>query len=114
MEQVLAAAWDAGARSAFYTVLRLPWEVAPLFREWLSLHYPDRADRVMGRVQDMRGGRDYDSDFSTRMKGSGIWSELIRQRFLKASRKLGFNRARVVFDTGQFRPPLRNGQAALF
>ena len=114
MEQVLAAAWDAGARSAFYTVLRLPWEVAPLFREWLALHFPDRAERVMARVQDMRGGRDYDSDFATRMKGSGIWAELIRQRFEKACARLGFNRVRAEMDLSQFRRPSLDGQQALF
>ena len=87
MEQVLEAAWDAGARSAFYHVLRLPWEVSPLFRQWLELHYPQRAARIMARIQDMRGGKDYDSDFATRMKGSGPWAELIGQRFQKASRR---------------------------
>lgn len=114
MEQVLAAAWDAGARSAFYTVLRLPWEVAPLFREWLALHLPDRAERVMARVQEMRGGKDYDSDFATRMKGSGIWAELIGQRFEKACAKLGFNRVRAAGDFGLFRRPSLDGQTSLF
>lgn len=114
MEQVLAAAWEAGARCAFYTVLRLPWEVAPLFREWLALHLPDRAERVMARVQEMRGGRDYDSDFSTRMKGSGIWAELVRQRFEKACARLGFNRARLAEDLGRFRRPRLDGQGSLF
>lgn len=114
MEQVLAAAWDAGARSAFYTVLRLPWEVAPLFREWLDVHLPQRAERVMSRVQDMRGGRDYDSDFSTRMKGSGIWAELIAQRFAKACSRLGFNRVRAEQDLSLFRRPTLDGQQALF
>src|SRR5438128_6646866 len=69
MEQVMEAAWDAGARSAFYHVLRLPWEVSPLFRQWLELHYPQRAARIMARIHDMRGGKDYDADFATRMKG---------------------------------------------
>ncbi len=114
MEQVLAAAWEAGARSAFYTVLRLPWEVAPLFREWLALHLPDRAERVMARVQEMRGGKDYDSDFATRMKGSGIWAELIAQRFARACAKLGFNRERATADFSQFRRPTLNGQGSLF
>ena len=114
MEQVLAAAWDAGARSAFYTVLRLPWEVAPLFREWLALHVPDRADRIMARVHDMRGGRDYDSDFATRMKGQGIWAELIGQRFAKACARLGFNRERAPQDLSLFRRPALDGQQALF
>lgn len=102
MERVLEAAREAGAKSAFYHVLRLPWEVSPIFREWLALHYPDRAARVMARVQEMRGGKDYDADFSTRMKGSGPWAELIRQRFEKATRRLGFNRERVELDASRF------------
>ena len=114
MEQVLEAAWDAGARSAFYHVLRLPWEVAPLFRQWLELHYPQRAERIMARVHDMRGGKDYDSDFATRMKGTGPWAELIAQRFRKASQKLGFNRERVLLDTQAFRRPSPQGQGSLF
>ena len=72
MEQVLEAAWDAGARCAFYTVIRLPWEVAPLFKERLALHYPQRAVRIMARIHEMRGRKDYDADFATRMKGSGL------------------------------------------
>lgn len=114
MEQVLEAAWEAGARSAFYTVLRLPWELAPLFRQWLELHYPQRAARVMARVQELRGGRDYDSDFATRMQGRGLWSELIRQRFDKACARLGFNRERRELDTGRFRPAAVQGQGQLF
>ena len=114
MEQVLEAAWDAGARSAFYTVLRLPWEVAPLFRQWLELHHPQRAERVMARIQDMRGGKDYDADFATRMKGSGVWADLIRQRFEKATRRIGFDRERLVPDLAAFRPPGVAGQGKLF
>ncbi|WP_332812978.1 PA0069 family radical SAM protein [Ramlibacter sp.] len=114
MEQVLQAAWDAGARSAFYHVLRLPWEVAPLFRQWLELHYPQRAQRVMARVQDMRGGKDYDADFATRMKGSGPWADLLAQRFRRATQRLGFNRQRVEMDTTLFRPPSPPGQGRLF
>jgi DNA repair photolyase len=114
MEQVLAAAWEAGARSAFYHVLRLPWEVSPLFRQWLELHYPQRAQRILARIHDMRGGKDYDSDFATRMKGSGPWAELIAQRFQKACRKLGFNRERANLDTTAFRKPGASGQGHLF
>ncbi|MBP6404157.1 MAG: PA0069 family radical SAM protein [Ramlibacter sp.] len=114
MEQVLEAAWDAGARTAFYTVLRLPWEVAPLFREWLAVHYPQRADRVMARIHDMRGGKDYDADFSNRMKGQGLWAQLIAQRFQKACARLGFNRERFSLDTTAFRRPAPAGQQALF
>ncbi len=114
MEQVLEAAWTAGARSAFYTVIRLPWEVAPIFQEWLALHYPQRAARIMARIHEMRGGKDYDSDFATRMKGSGLWADLIRQRFEKTCQRLGFNRQRIELDTQQFRPPARAGQGSLF
>jgi DNA repair photolyase len=114
MEQVLQAAWEAGAREAFYHVLRLPWEVAPLFRQWLDTHYPERAQRVMHRIQEMRGGKDYDSDFATRMKGSGTWAALIGQRFRKAATRLGFNAKKIDFRTDLFRPPAQNGQGTLF
>lgn len=114
MEQVMEAAWEAGAREAFYHVLRLPWEVAPLFRQWLQMHYPQRAERVMHRIQEMRGGKDYDSDFATRMKGSGAWADLVGQRFRKAATRLGFNRKKVDFRTAEFRPPSPAGQGALF
>jgi DNA repair photolyase len=114
MEQVLEAAWEAGARSAFYHVIRLPWEVSPLFKQWLELHYPQRAARIMARIHDMRGGKDYDSDFGTRMKGTGPWAELIGQRFEKATRRIGFNRERIVLDTKQFRRPGAVGQGELF
>ncbi|MES2413368.1 MAG: PA0069 family radical SAM protein [Pseudomonadota bacterium] len=114
MEQVLEAAWNAGARSAFYTVLRLPWELAPIFREWLDLHYPQRSARIMARIHEMRGGKDYDSNFATRMKGQGLWADLIRQRFEKTSSKLGFNRQRIELDLGRFRPAAAKGQGSLF
>jgi DNA repair photolyase len=105
LERILGAARDAGARCAHYTVLRLPWEVSPLFREWLTVHFPDRAQRVMNRVRDMRGGRDYDPDFATRMKGEGTWAALIRQRFDKASARLGFERDPAPLRTDLFVPP---------
>ncbi|MGE0098738.1 MAG: PA0069 family radical SAM protein [Hydrogenophaga sp.] len=114
MEQVLQAARDAGARRAFYTVLRLPWELGPMFRQWLEQHYPDRAARVMARVQDMRGGKDYNADFSQRMKGSGIWADLIRQRFDKACQRMGFNQEREPLDTSQFTPQVVRAQQELF
>jgi DNA repair photolyase len=115
MEQVLQAAFEAGARTAFYTVVRLPWEVAPLFKQWLALHYPQRADRIMARIQEMRGGKDYDSDFASRMKGSGLWADLIKQRFEKTCHRLGLNRQRTELDFSQFRPPVRpSAQASLF
>ena len=114
MEQVLEAAWAAGARRAFYTVLRLPWEVEPLFGQWLALHYPERAARVLARVQEMRGGRRYDADFATRMKGHGVWADLVRQRFEKACTRLGYRRDRLELDLGQFRTAASAGQMGLF
>jgi DNA repair photolyase len=114
LEQVLDAAHAAGARSAFYTVLRLPWEVRDLFQEWLQVHYPQRAQRVMARVHDMRGGRDYDARFGSRMRGEGAWADLLRQRFHVACRRLGLNRQREPLDLLQFRPAALRGQASLF
>jgi DNA repair photolyase len=114
MEQVLEAAAQAGARSAFYTVLRLPWELNEVFQQWLELHYPQRAARVMARIREMRGGQDYRSDFATRMQGSGLWAELIHQRFHKACARHGLNRERTELDLSQFRPGLAVGQGSLF
>ena len=114
MEQVLEAAQQAGARSAFYHVLRLPWELSPLFQQWLELHHPQRAARVMARVREMRGGKDYDSRFGTRFKGEGVWADLLRQRFAKACARLGLNRKRLELDVSQFRPMPSVAQQALF
>ncbi|MGH8853684.1 MAG: PA0069 family radical SAM protein [Telluria sp.] len=109
IEKILEAARDAGAIGAHYVVLRLPWEVSPLFQQWLQAHFPDRAQRVMNRVRDLRGGKDYDSDFSKRMHGEGVWADLIRQRFRKAVERLGMGGYRGRFsklDSSQFRKPL--------
>jgi DNA repair photolyase len=107
LERVMEAAFDAGAVSASYVVLRLPWEVNPLFKEWLQAHFPERAQRVMNRVREMRGGKDYDSNFGVRMHGEGIWADLIRQRFEKAAAR--FNMARhgrdFRLDASRFTPP---------
>lgn len=122
MEQVLEAAAAAGATSAFFTVLRLPWELNPLFQEWLVLHYPQRAERVMARVRDLHqisvqdrlSGKSYDSKFATRMKGEGIWAELLAQRFRKTCTKLGLNKLRNDLDTSQFDPSKLGSQQTLF
>jgi DNA repair photolyase len=117
LEQILKAAADAGATSAFSVVLRLPWEVNPLFQQWLEQHFPERAGRVMARVREMRGGRDYDASFASRMKGEGVWAQLLHQRFTKAAARLGLNRTRVELDLTQFRRPLKartDGQRDLF
>jgi len=105
LERILEAAASAGATSAFSIVLRLPWEVNPLFQQWLDQHYPQRAARVMARVREMRGGKDYDASFGTRMSGEGVWAQLLAQRFAKAVVRLGLNRERVELDVTRFRPP---------
>ena len=105
LERILAAARDAGASTAFSTVVRLPWEVNPLFQQWLEAHFPDRAARVMSRVRDMRGGKDYDADFGTRMRGTGPWAQMLRDRFNLAADRLGFERHRQPLDLTQFVPP---------
>ena len=110
LEHILEAARDAGASSAFSIVIRLPWEVNPLFQQWLQQHFPERAARVMARIREMRGGADNSSRFGERMTGSGIWAQLLRQRLNKASARLGLQRARVELDLTQFR---RAGSAAL-
>lgn len=105
IERVLEAAAEAGARQAHYTLLRLPWEVAPLFIQWLEAHFPDRAERVMNRLREMRGGKNYDSQFGKRMTGEGTWAALIRQRFEKAAAKLRLDREIAPLRTDLFRAP---------
>lgn len=107
LENVLAAAVDAGATAAGYTVLRLPWEVNPLFQQWLQIHFPERAERVMNCIRAMRGGKDYDAQFGSRMQGEGIWADLFRQRFQKAIARLGINRSKRFseLDNSRFRKP---------
>ncbi|RQP22109.1 PA0069 family radical SAM protein [Piscinibacter terrae] len=117
LEKILEAAADAGATSAFSIVLRLPWEVNPIFQQWLDQHFPERAARVMARVREMRGGKDYDAKFGARLKGEGVWAQLLHQRYSKATARLGLNRTRVELDLTRFkrpRPPSKNGQGELF
>jgi DNA repair photolyase len=122
IERILEAAAEAGARSAGYVMLRLPYEVKHLFRAWLDAHYPQRAAHVMSLVQQMRGGKDYDSRFGTRMRGEGPYAELVNRRFHAACRKFGLDRAARanrgdsgVLRTDLFRaPPQPGDQFALF
>jgi DNA repair photolyase len=116
LEIILQTARQAGAAIASYILLRLPLEIKDLFVEWLETHAPDKASHVMSLVQDTRGGRPYDSDFSQRMRGTGEYAGLLKQRFDVANRRLGFKLGqRFDLDTSQFRPPLaRDGQLALF
>jgi DNA repair photolyase len=115
LERILEAARKAGATRAFSIVLRLPWEVNALFQQWLERQVPDRAARVMARVREMRGGKDNDARFGSRMTGQGVWADLLRQRFDKATQRLGYGRGRLDLDLTQFRPPaLMAGQGSLF
>ncbi|MBB3860270.1 DNA repair photolyase [Novosphingobium hassiacum] len=114
LEDILDEAASRGVRSASWIMVRLPHEVAPLFREWLETHFPERAGKVMAIVQSVRGGKDNDADFFTRMKPTGVWADLIRNRFRVACRKHGIGRAQIDLDCSQFRKPSRNGQLDLF
>ena len=105
IEAVLAACRDAGAKGAHYTIIRLPLEVSPLFEQWLQAHFPDRASRVMHRIQDMRDGRNYDSRYFNRMRGEGALASLIRMRFDNTVRKLGLNRERPALRSDLFVRP---------
>jgi DNA repair photolyase len=106
MESVLTAARDAGAEHASYTPLRLPYEVKLLFRDWLETHYPQKAAHVMSLVQQMRGGRDNDSRFGTRMRGQGEYAAILEQRFRVACRRLGLNLSRGPgLRLDRFAPP---------
>ena len=105
IEVLLEAAAEAGARFAHYAVVRLPWEVNPVFQEWLQAHFPERAQRVLNRVREMRGGKDYDARFGTRMKGEGLWADLIRQRFEKGVVRAGLARDGAPLRTDLFVPP---------
>lgn len=114
LEHILEAAHEHGARAAGYVLLRLPHELKEIWREWLELHYPDRAKHVMSLVQQMRGGKDYQSGFGTRMRGTGPFAQLIEQRFRKSHRRLGYGRLPPL-DTGAFvAPRKRSAQGELF
>ncbi len=113
IETILAAAADAGARHAFARPVRLPYEVAPLFRAWLEAHYPDRAIRVMQLIQGMRGGRDNDPDYGTRMKGQGPYAAMLQQRVRLAKARLGLANGRPELRTDLFGVP-GGAQLALF
>ena len=114
MEQILSAAAAVGITSASWIMLRLPLEVAPLFREWLAVHDPDRAGKVMAIVQSVRNGRDNDASFFSRMKPQGTWADLFRTRFRIATKRLGMNECRLTLDSSQFRRPALDGQLDLF
>jgi DNA repair photolyase len=115
LEAILEAAARAGATAAGWVLLRLPLEVAPLFRDWLAAHYPLRADHVMSLMRQLHDGRDYDAAFGVRQRGRGAFAELIDKRFRIASRRFGLDRDQPALDTSRFRPPrASDAQLALF
>ncbi len=114
IEAILEAAAERGVRSASWIFLRLPHEVAPLFREWLEAHFPDRAAKVVVIVRDVRGGRDNDPRFTSRMRPEGVWADLFRRRFRLACKRYGLSMDRELqLDCSQFRRPDLTGQLSL-
>src|SRR5688572_489290 len=119
MEHVLEAAAAAGANEAAYVIMRLPNELKTLFKEWLAEHYPQRAEHVMSIVRQMRGGRENDPNFGSRMSGTGNYAELVEKRFDIACRRFGLNardgagREPPELDCSRFRPPSPEGQLKL-
>ncbi len=103
LDEILSRAKAAGARGASSIAIRLPFEVAPLFRAWLETHYPDRARRIMHHIMDMRGGRDNDPRFGHRMKGQGAYADMMHMRFSAACRKHGLRRDRFELSTDYFK-----------
>ncbi len=114
IEAIVEAAAEHGASSVSWIPVRLPHELAPLFREWLGVHYPDRADKVMNIIRDMRGGKDNDSEYFSRMRGQGAWADLIRMRMQIAKRKHGLTGSKWGVRSDLFVPPNLDGQMSLF
>jgi DNA repair photolyase len=112
LEAILEGAARAGADSAGYVLLRLPFEVKDLFKDWLTRHFPLKARHVMSVVRQMRGGKEYDSTWGVRQRGTGVFAELIAQRFAKACERLALNQKRKELDVSKFRVP--DGQLDLF
>lgn len=113
LEEIVARAAEMGVRNCGWILLRLPHEVAPLFREWLDVHFPERAAKVMNIVRSIRQGRDNDPDFFSRFKPRGVWADLFRTRFRIACKRSGMENSRIVLDTVAFRPPSTGRQMQL-
>ncbi|AXQ92927.1 PA0069 family radical SAM protein [Cereibacter azotoformans] len=109
LDRIVEAVAEAGAVAASWIMLRLPLEVAPLVRAWAEDHYPGRADKMMGRIREVHGGRDYDPSWGKRMRGEGIWSDLLARRFRLATARHGLDRAQPPLRCDLFRPPPRPG-----
>ena len=114
LEHLLLAGRKAGARSARYVLLRLPYELKDIFHEWLTVHYPDRTTRVINALREMRGGKDYDADWHTRQRGEGIYADLIAERFQKAVSRLGYTQSAAPLRSDLFRPPAKDDSQFAF
>ncbi len=115
LEEVMEAARDAGAVAASWILLRLPGEVDALFRDWLATHYPGRAAKVLARLAELHRGKTYDASFGQRMRGQGLWSDLMGRRFELARQRLGLSLSQPPLRCDLFRPPPRPGdQLSLF
>jgi DNA repair photolyase len=115
LEAILAAGRDAGARTASWIMLRLPREVSPLVQEWLAQHYPDRAGRIMTRLREMHGGKEYDATWHRRMRGEGPYAEMVAQRFEVAVKRLGLGKSAPKMRCDLFRKPVGDAaQMSLF
>lgn len=114
MERILDSSRGAGAVDAGYVLLRLPFEVSPIFREWLLKHYPDKYRHVMSILRSMRGGKDYDAKWNQRMSGQGPYAIQIGRRFEITAKRLGFNQQRISLSTDLFKSPKEDAQLALF
>lgn len=115
MEAILAAGREAGARHASWIMLRLPQEVSPLVQEWLAAHFPDRAERIMSRLREMHGGKEYDATWHKRMRGEGPYAEMVARRFEIAIKRLGLGKSAPPMRCDLFRPPVLVGaQMSLF
>ena len=114
IEAIVEAAAEHGASSVSWIPIRLPYELSELFRDWLDIHYPDRADKVMNIIRDMRGGKDNDSEYFSRMRGQGTWAALIRTRMQIAKRKHGLAGSKWSVRNDLFCPPNLDGQMSLF
>jgi DNA repair photolyase len=115
LEPIMEAAVAAGAISAFYNLVRLPRAVKDIFRAWLDAHFPLTAAHVMSRIHEMREGRDNDPNFGTRMTGTGLFAQLLRQRYEKACKRFGIDeREELPLDCSLFVPPSPPGQGRLF
>ena len=113
MEEIVERAAAMGVASVGWIPLRLPHEVAPLFREWLAVHFPERGDKVMSIVRSIRDGRDNDPDFFTRHNPMGVWADLFRSRFRVACKRAGIGKAKFELDCTRFRRPKTGGQLRL-